>query len=145
MADHQEATITLPSAPASVTAARRHVTEALRAWGLPDGADAMDTLRLIVSELATNAVQHTLGRSPTFTVDLRLEQTERLHLGVTDSHPGRPRPLPAAVQQDHGRGLVIIRTLTAESGGTVRVAPAPDGGKTIWVEIPWLPLPTGRA
>ncbi|OEU98909.1 hypothetical protein AN217_14975 [Streptomyces qinglanensis] len=143
MADHQEATITLPTAPTSVTAARRHVTDTLRAWGLSDGADAMDVLRLIVSELATNVVQHTFGRSPGFTVDLRLEEAERLRLGVTDSHPGRPRRQSAAAQQDHGRGLVVIRTLTAESGGTVHVAPMPDGGKTIWVEIPWLPLPAG--
>ncbi|MBQ0866126.1 ATP-binding protein [Streptomyces smyrnaeus] len=143
MADHQEATITLPSVPASVAAARRHVTEKLRAWGLPAEADTMETLRLIVSELATNAVQHTFGRSPTFTVDLRLEETERLSLGVTDSHPGRPRRLPAAVQQDNGRGLVIIRTLTAESGGRMRVVPAPGGGKTVQVELPWLPVPTG--
>ncbi|MGP3988237.1 ATP-binding protein [Streptomyces sp. 3N207] len=143
MADQQEATITLPSAPASVTAARRHVTDTLRAWGLPEDADAMGSLRLIVSELATNAVQHTFGRSPTFTVDLRLEGAERLCLGVTDSHPGRPRRLPAAVQQDNGRGLLIIRTLTAESGGRLRITPAPDGGKTVWVMLPWLPVPTG--
>ncbi|NGO69870.1 ATP-binding protein [Streptomyces boncukensis] len=140
MADHQEATITLPSAPASVTAARRYVTWVLAEWGMPDGSDAADAIRLIVSELATNAVQHTSDQSPTFTVDVRLEHAERLRVGVTDSHPRRPRRLPAAVQQDNGRGMVIIRTLTAESGGELTVTPAPDGGKTIWVALPWLPV-----
>ncbi|WP_369207620.1 ATP-binding protein [Streptomyces sp. PU-14G] len=139
MADNQEATLTLPSAPASVTAARRHVTDVLLSWGLGEGSDVMESLRLIVSELATNAVQHTCGQSPVFTVDLRLERAEWLRLGVSDSHPRRPRRLPAAVQQDNGRGLVIIRTLTAESGGRMTVAPARGGGKTVWVELPWMP------
>ncbi|GAA2067686.1 ATP-binding protein [Streptomyces albiaxialis] len=140
MADLQESTITLPSAPASVTAARRYVTTVLAEWGMPQG-DAVDAIRLIVSELATNAVQHTRGQSPTFTVEVRLEEAERLRVGVTDSHPRRPKRLPAAVQQDNGRGLVIIRTLTAESGGDLTITPTPDGGKTVWVTLPWLPVP----
>ncbi|WP_225843083.1 ATP-binding protein [Streptomyces albus] len=143
MADNQKVTLTLPSEPASVTTARRHVTDVLLSWGLSERAETVDMLRLIVSELATNAVQHTCGQSPSFTVELRLEGTERLRLGVTDSHPRRPRRLPAAVQQDNGRGLVIVRSLTAESGGRMAVTPARHGGKTVWVELPWQPLPTG--
>ncbi|UGY94872.1 ATP-binding protein [Streptomyces gobiensis] len=137
MADHQEASVTLPSAPASVTAARRYVTGVLTEWGMPDSADTADTVRLIVSELATNAVQHTLGQSPTFTVDVRLERDEQLRIGVTDSHPRWPRRLPAAVQQDNGRGMVIIRSLTAESGGKLTVVPTREGGKTVWIVLPW--------
>lgn len=90
MADHQEASVTLPSDPASVAAARRYVAEVLSEWGLPDDADTADSVRLIVSELATNAVQHTFGQSPTFTVDVRLERQEWLRVGVTDSHPAGP-------------------------------------------------------
>lgn len=137
MADHQEASVTLPSAPASVPAARRYVTRVLAEWGMPDGADEAGTVRLIVSELATNAVQHTRGQSPHFTVDLRLERDERLCIGVTDSHPRLPRRLPAAVQQDNGRGMAIIRSLTAESGGRLTVVPHGGGGKTIWILLPW--------
>ncbi|GAA0582704.1 ATP-binding protein [Streptomyces crystallinus] len=137
MADHQESTVTLPSDPASVSAARRHVAGVLTEWGLPSDADSADTIRLIVSELATNAVQHTLGQSPTFTVDLRLERDEQLHIGVTDSHPRWPKRLPAAVQQDNGRGMVIIRWLAAECGGRLSVTPTPEGGKTVWIELPW--------
>jgi two-component sensor histidine kinase len=137
MADHQEASITLPSDPASVPAARRYVAERLAEWGLPDGADTAETVRLIVSELATNAVQHTLGQSPTFTVKLLLDQDELLRIGVTDSHPRWPRRLPAAVQQDNGRGMVIIRWLAAEQGGSLRVTPTADGGKTVWIALPW--------
>ncbi|WEH43047.1 ATP-binding protein [Streptomyces sp. AM 2-1-1] len=136
MADHQEAHVTLPSDPASVSAARRHVAGALTEWGLPDDTDTAETMRLIVSELATNAILHTFGQSPTFTVRLVLDRDEVLRLGVTDSHPRWPRRLPAAVQQDNGRGLAIIRSLVKESGGRFGVTATEDGGKTVWVVLP---------
>lgn len=140
MADHQEASVTLPSQPASVRAARSHAAKVLRGWGLPDSAPAAESLRLIISELATNAVQHTYGQSPAFTVELRLERGVELRIGVTDSHPRRPQGLPVAVLQDNGRGLVIIRCLTAECGGRMSVTPTPDGGKTVWISLPWAAL-----
>ncbi|KPC70647.1 ATP-binding protein [Streptomyces coelicoflavus] len=139
MADHLEASVTLPSDPASVAAARTYVVGTLAEWGLPADTDLSGTVRLIVSELATNAVQHTLGQSPTFTVDLVLDRDERLRIGVTDSHPRFPKRLPAAVQQDNGRGMVIIRWLTAECGGKLRVRPTREGGKTVSIELPWTP------
>ncbi|GAA2441655.1 ATP-binding protein [Streptomyces glaucus] len=146
MADHLEASVTLPSEPASVSAARAHVAGTLLEWGLPADADMADTVRLIVSELATNAVQHTLGRSPTFTVALALDPDGRLRIEVTDAHPRFPKRLPAAVQQDNGRGMVIVRWLTAEHGGRLTVRPTREGGKTVSVELPWQvpaePLPT---
>ncbi|MEU1312940.1 ATP-binding protein [Streptomyces cinnamoneus] len=142
MADHQEATITLPSVSASVPGARRYVMDVLGEWGLAAGSEAADAVRLIVSELVTNAVQHTRGQSPTFTVDVRLDRDEQLRIGVTDSHPCLPRRMPATVQQDHGRGLVIIRCLTVERGGRLSVVPTTDGGKTVWIRLPWT-LPAG--
>ncbi|MFG2503026.1 ATP-binding protein [Streptomyces sp. NPDC048441] len=137
MADLQEASVTLPSDPASVSAARKYVSTVLAEWGLPGDAEVADTVRLIVSELATNAVQHTLGQSPTFTVDIELDRDEQLRVGVTDSHPRYPKRLPAAVQQDNGRGMVIIRWLTMECGGRLSVTPTPEGGKTVWIALPW--------
>ncbi|MEV5157788.1 ATP-binding protein [Streptomyces sp. NPDC053728] len=136
MADHQEATVTLPSDPGSVSEARRYVARVLADWGLADD-DTADTIRLIVSELATNAVQHTFGQSPTFTVDLRLDRDVEFVLGVTDSHPRLPQRLPAAVRQDNGRGMVIIRALAKEYGGRLGVSPTPDGGKTVSIALPW--------
>ncbi|CAM5308117.1 ATP-binding protein [Streptomyces spiroverticillatus] len=137
MADHQEVSVTLPSEPASVSTARKYVAEVLAEWGLSADSDSADTVRLIVSELATNAVQHTFGQSPTFTVDVQLERDERLRIGVTDSHPRWPQRLPAAVQQDNGRGMVIIRSLVAECGGRLSVTPTAEGGKTVWIALPW--------
>ncbi|MEV5439861.1 ATP-binding protein [Streptomyces sp. NPDC052682] len=137
MADHLEASVTLPSDPASVSAARAYVVDTLAEWGLPAGTDVSDTIRLIVSELATNAVQHTFGQSPTFTVAMALDRDERLRVGVTDSHPRFPKRLPAAVQQDNGRGMVIVRCLAGECGGRLRVRPTREGGKTVLIELPW--------
>jgi two-component sensor histidine kinase len=137
MADHLEASVTLPSEPVSVSAARGYVVETLAEWGLPADSDIAETIRLIVSELATNAVQHTFGQSPTFTVDIELDRDEQLRIGVTDSHPRFPKRLPAAVQQDNGRGMVIIRWLAAECGGRLRVRPTREGGKTVAIELPW--------
>ncbi|WP_320780334.1 ATP-binding protein [Streptomyces sp. CRN 30] len=137
MADHLEASVTLPSEPASVSAARTYAVGTLAEWGLAAGTEVSDTVRLIVSELATNVVQHTLGQSPFFTVDLTLDRDEHLRVGVTDSHPRFPKRLPAAVQQDNGRGMVIIRWLAAECGGRLRVRPTGEGGKTVSVELPW--------
>jgi two-component sensor histidine kinase len=137
MADHLEASVTLPSEPVSVSAARGYVLQTLAEWGLAADSDVAETIRLIVSELATNAVQHTFGQSPTFTVDLALDRDEQLRIGVTDSHPRFPKRLPAAVQQDNGRGMVIIRWLTAECGGRLHVRPTREGGKTVAIEIPW--------
>lgn len=94
MADHQEASVTLPSDPASVPAVRRYVSELLVEWGMPEDSDPADSVRLIVSELATNAVLHTLGQSPTFTLDVQLDRDEQLRIGVTDSHPGGPSGCP---------------------------------------------------
>ncbi|MFD3561112.1 MULTISPECIES: ATP-binding protein [unclassified Streptomyces] len=142
MADHQEASVTLPSDPASVSSARAYVCDVLAEWGMPRDAETADTVRLIVSELATNAVMHTRGQSPVFTVDVELARDEQLRIGVTDSHPRYPKRLPAAVQQDNGRGMVIIRWLTAECGGSLSVRPTPEGGKTVWIALPWtVPVP----
>ncbi|MFI0817514.1 ATP-binding protein [Streptomyces sp. NPDC021098] len=137
MADHQEASVTLPSVPASVPAARGYVGCVLAEWGLGEGEEAAETVRLIVSELATNAVQHTRGQSPTFTVDIKLDHEGRLEIGVTDSHSRLPRRLSAPAHQDNGRGLVIIGALAAESGGEVFVTRTADGGKTVWITLPW--------
>lgn len=114
---------------ASVSSARTYVGDVLAEWGMPRDAETADTVRLIVSELATNAVMHTRGQSPVFTVDVQLERDEHLRIGVTDSHPRYPKRLPAAVQQDNGRGMVIIRWLTAECGGSLSVRPTPKAAR----------------
>jgi anti-sigma regulatory factor (Ser/Thr protein kinase) len=152
-----------------VSAARTYVCERLAEWGLPADAPALDSVRLIVSELATNAVLHTCGRSPDFTVLMRLERSEELHIGVRDRHPRWPQLLPPAdpgeacpledfhggpgyggsgpfapegdpaaeSREDGGRGMAIVGHLADESGGALRVTPTDEGGKTVWIVLPW--------
>jgi hypothetical protein len=33
--------------------------------------------------------------------------------------------------------MVIIRWLTAERGGRLSVTPTREGGKTVWIALPW--------
>ncbi|WUT65640.1 ATP-binding protein [Streptomyces sp. NBC_00683] len=50
----------IPRLPEGVPEARHRVQEAMRDWGEPD--DRVETAALVVTELVTNAVQHTSGR-----------------------------------------------------------------------------------
>src|SRR5256885_12974301 len=53
-----EASVTLPSAPVSVTTARRYVTSVLAEWGLPTDAETVGIVRLVVrSEEHTSELQ----------------------------------------------------------------------------------------
>jgi anti-sigma regulatory factor (Ser/Thr protein kinase) len=108
----------------------------LAEWGLPSDTEAADTIRLIVSELATNAVQHTFGQSPTFTVDIELDRDEQLRIGVTDSHPASrnaARRRPAGQRPRHGDRPLA----DGECGGKLTVRPTREGGKTVSIMLPW--------
>ncbi|MFE6946588.1 ATP-binding protein [Streptomyces chartreusis] len=85
----------------------RHFTAAVLArWGVI--GEEPDAAVLIVSELATNAVQH--GRSD-LTVALTLAG-DTLRIDVTDHGEPVPRPAPlAAAADEHGRGLDIVSCL----------------------------------
>lgn len=114
--------------PASGSAARRHVLEALSEWGLSDLAD---DAALCTAELAANAILHSRGR---FTVAVRKTAT-----GIrVDVHDDHPRRLPVVVPDSlepldtgiTGRGLMLIAA-TARRWGyfTTNIA------KTIWFEL----------
>ncbi|MBC9713935.1 ATP-binding protein [Streptomyces sp. TRM66268-LWL] len=136
MTASQSAHLTLASVRSSVREARLFTAQTLSKWGLPDDSETHFATQLIVSELATNAVLHTCGLSPTFTVCLVLDEKSTLHVRVTDSHPDWPRHLPAAEQHDSGRGMAIVRTLTAERGGRLVVQSTDEGGKAVHVSYP---------
>ncbi|MFJ8977013.1 ATP-binding protein [Streptomyces sp. NPDC102282] len=50
----------MPRLPRGVPVARHRVQEAMRSWGEPD--ERVETAALVVTELVTNAVEHTAGR-----------------------------------------------------------------------------------
>jgi signal transduction histidine kinase len=131
----------IPPRNAAVPQARHAVIEIAAGWGLPPGHEQADTLRLIVSELVTNAVKHAGMLSPQIDILLHLDAvsgpTPLLRVGVHDRHPFRPKALLETVDDDSGRGLLIVKHLVHECGGTAGIEPDPDlGGKTVWVTLP---------
>ncbi|MFY4722557.1 PAS domain S-box protein [Streptomyces sp. LaBMicrA B280] len=116
-------TTELPAAPASVPEGRAFLRRTLAAWECPAPAD--DAL-LLLSETLTNAVQHAEGP-----VGLRLCRTATdLTVEVSDRSPHLPQPRHAAGDEEHGRGLFLVRTLA--DGWGVRPT---DEGKTTWFTL----------
>jgi hypothetical protein len=113
--------------PASVRQARDLVTQACRAWRLPQ---LLQDTSLIVSELATNAVEHACTD---FIVTVSRGGT-RLHVAVHDGVPRFPRQLavigPQASLAKRGRGLRLVHTVAAGWGAM----PA-RGGKVVWATV----------
>lgn len=118
----RRATLSLPPEAASPRLARAWVSDQL-----PEiGEDTRDTLRLLTSELVTNAVVH--AHTP-LQVSLSLTRTDVL-VGVFDLDLG---PVAAgAPDRDGGRGLALVEHL-ASSHGRVQ---HPGGGKTHWFRLP---------
>ncbi|MBJ6613861.1 ATP-binding protein [Streptomyces sp. I4(2020)] len=108
-AHFQCGTIRLPTRADHVRTARRFTDDLLTRWSLPEENRA--SVLLVVSELATNAVQH--GRvNMAVTVALA---GSTLHVEVADF--GEPAAPPythcadATDEDEHGRGLDIVKSL----------------------------------
>ncbi|MFD4377500.1 6-carboxytetrahydropterin synthase [Streptomyces sp. NPDC058486] len=116
--------------PESVRAARDFTTRTLSSWGLDDTGD----IRLVVSELATNALAHGSDDEHGFLVRLEPDD-DGVRLEVHDSRASRrPAPVPAVPgpAEETGRGLVIVAALAARWG----VAPRWPFGKVVWSHFP---------
>ncbi|MGW3354899.1 SpoIIE family protein phosphatase [Streptomyces bungoensis] len=105
-----------------VRRARRLVRDRLLEWGLPQ---AVETARLLVSEVVTNAVQHGTGGR----IGLRLVRTDALLFEVTDDEPALPAMLSTGPYDESGRGLRVVSRLAREWG-----ASASGHRKTVWFE-----------
>ncbi|MEV8315128.1 ATP-binding protein [Streptomyces sp. NPDC059900] len=115
--------------------ARAYVGLTLADWGVAEAVRA--DLKLIVSELATNAVTYT--KSPEITVEVVLTDDEAA-VSVGDLGPHRPlRAQQAAPDTEHGRGLLIVEPWRAggNSAGTTpgarsctRPSPSPAASRT---------------
>ncbi|MER7733119.1 ATP-binding protein [Streptomyces erythrochromogenes] len=125
--------ITLPHSAAAVPLARALVRTALADADAP--ADC-DTAELLTAELVANAVEHTPACEPIELV------VELLANGCqVEVHDGDPQPLGELSAgpddahpdpwQEHGRGLLLIRTLSSTCGH--RRTPH---GKAVWFTLP---------
>lgn len=109
--------------PSSVAAARRFATEALQ--GLP--ADVLQSVELMVSELATNCVRHT---DSGFDLAIRVGADE-VRVEATDRAAGTPAMRSPQPTDAHGRGLLIVDMLAHDWG----VEQQSDVGKTVWFTV----------
>jgi serine phosphatase RsbU (regulator of sigma subunit)/PAS domain-containing protein len=103
---------TFAAAERSVAEARRFTRQTLQEWG---AVDLVDSASLIVSELVTNALVHT-GTPALVTLTLHGPD---LRIDVEDRHPGRIIPIvtiPTPDTSEHGRGMVITRSLSSAWG-----------------------------
>ncbi|MFJ4835032.1 ATP-binding protein [Streptomyces sp. NPDC088747] len=129
---------TAPAIDASVPQARHAVRDLLVRQGVPVADDIVHGLLLIVSELVTNAVRHAALLSPVLAVEVAVG-AEWVRVSVEDKHPYRPTALEADHGQTGGRGLLLVREITRESGGVCDVEHTSSGGKVIWAALPLSP------
>ncbi|MET0424604.1 MAG: ATP-binding protein, partial [Actinoplanes sp.] len=119
----------LPPEPETPALARNLVTDACAAWGR---SDVLHLARLVMSELAGNAVQH--ARTPIVAVVAR--RGDGLHLAVCDRDPRLPRLIeaptdpPGRLWDTPGQGLRTVRAAAAAWG----VLPTADG-KIVWATV----------
>lgn len=131
---------TAPAVDVSVPQARHAVRDLLNRQGVPLADDTVQGLLLIVSELVTNAVKHAALLSPELAVEVAVD-AEWIRVSVEDNHPYRPSALVTDYAQTGGRGLLLVREITHEAGGTCDVEHTAGGGKIIWAALPLKPQP----
>jgi two-component sensor histidine kinase len=113
-AQGERSTRTLDAQPGAVSEARRWVAAVTH--GLLDG-DQSQSLRLIMSELVTNALRHGADGER---IDLAVTpKPEFLCVQVTDDGPGlAPRPRALAPEDEGGFGLFFVEKLARRWGVT---------------------------
>jgi anti-sigma regulatory factor (Ser/Thr protein kinase) len=110
--------------PDNVAQARAFVSRHLLDGGLPV---IVDDARLVVSELATNAVLH--ARTP---FGVRISRYDGVvEIAVRDGVSLAPSVSSAEEHQQNGRGLRLVE-LCSESWG---VTAPPAGGKSVWARF----------
>jgi anti-sigma regulatory factor (Ser/Thr protein kinase) len=110
----------LPPVPSSVAEARARVLDAL---GPELDADHRQTLRLLISELVTNAIRHGGSKRP---LVLRARWDGEVRVEVVDHGDGfLPRPRAGTVEDPGGFGLFLVGRLAdrwgVETGDVTRV------------------------
>jgi serine phosphatase RsbU (regulator of sigma subunit)/PAS domain-containing protein len=108
----------------SASISRRFIADILAAW---DQRALVDDACLLLDEIITNAVQHTVGD-----VRVRLSLGENLRVEVHDTSDRRPDRQPIETDSESGRGLHIVEELAGAWG----FDPLPGGGKVVWFELP---------
>lgn len=119
------AAVSLDPLPEEVARARAFTLTTLESWGESEALE--DAATLVVSELVTNAVRH--ASSP---ARLKLSRhDDGLIVEVRDSAAAPPRWRRAALDDEGGRGLMLVSLLSVEWGARI----LPEGGKAVWCRL----------
>lgn len=114
----------------------------LRRWlaGLLPDCAARDDVVTVAVELATNAVRHTRsGRGGWFAVEVTWHR-RAVRVAVADQGaPSGPRLIDDPMAE-HGRGLQVVRGLSARTG-----VAGGERGRLLWAEVPWIGAPSPAA
>jgi Histidine kinase-like ATPase domain len=116
----EETTLSIPNARQFVATSLTAVTAVV--------PEVCETATLLVSELATNAIVHAASAFEVTVV--YPTPAGRVRVEVADGNPHQPTPLDPPPTAPHGRGLLLVATLSDEWG--VQVA---RSGKSIWFEL----------
>jgi anti-sigma regulatory factor (Ser/Thr protein kinase) len=118
-------TARFPAQRASVSAARQFVTDCLVEAG---ATSVIDEARLLISELATNAIVHA---ATDFSVSVHIS-AGRVYVEVRDGDPTAIVIEPDLVRLDEpgGHGLRIVGRLAGEWGTRVE-----EHGKVVWFSV----------
>lgn len=119
-------TLQLPATAQAPARARSALREACA--GFPPAV--LDDALLLVSELVTNSVLHG-PRTGTLTIAIQHDR-HALCVAVGDQGAGDPQRQGFDTTSEHGRGLLLLRALSAAWG--VRPASTPPG-KTVWFRL----------
>ena len=113
--------LTLPAEAGSVAEARTRVCDAIA----PEfGDNEVETPRLLVSEVVTNAVRHGDGAEP---VELHATWNAEVRVEVSDHGDGfTPAPRIGALDEPGGFGLFLVGRLADRWGVET------DDGTTVW-------------
>ncbi|MFB8772915.1 ATP-binding protein [Streptomyces broussonetiae] len=113
----------------NVTEARQGVRVVLGSWAVPE--DTTETVALIVTELAANAVTHAHRPGRTFDVGLTCDgDGKTIEIEVYDPSPRHPVRRPYDPEAASGRGLLLVESLS--DAWEVRDR---EQGKTVWVRV----------
>ncbi|MFI5908130.1 ATP-binding protein [Dactylosporangium sp. NPDC051541] len=125
----QRARLHLQPSPLAAAEARNLIGDTCVAWDL---VPLLHPARLIVSELAANAIEH--AGTP-FTVTMTHRRSDLLHLAVEDGHAALPRlrqPLsePDAPLLFRGNGLRLVAAAATAWGSAYTT-----NGKVVWATL----------